>query len=368
MLCLIFNIAPYYRSAIYKAIDDSYECDWYFGENPTDIKVMDTKCLKSCHIVPYKKAFGKFYRLVGTTRRITDGRFTEYIIVGELYNLSVWFILIRNRLFHHKRVFLWSHGYYGKENFMVRILKRIFFGMASGVLLYGNYAKNIMIKAGFNSNKLYVVHNSLDHNAQISLRNSLAHSDQFRQHFGNSNHTLIFIGRITKVKKIELLISAIAELRKRGREYNLVVVGDGDDRSKVETIVEDLGLTKQVWFYGSCYDERINAQLIYDADLCVSPGNVGLTAIHAMTFGTPVISHDEFKYQMPEFEAIKPGKTGDFFKCANIVSLSNCIENWFSRSINREEVRTACYSEIDNFWTPDFQLSVIKKALESLRH
>lgn len=40
---------------------------------------------------------------------------------------------------------------------------------------------------------------------------------------------------------------------------------------------------KNVWFYGSCYDEQTNAELIYNADMCVAPGNVGLTAIHAMT-------------------------------------------------------------------------------------
>lgn len=69
---------------------------------------------------------------------------------------------------------------------------------------------------------------------------------------------------------------------------------------------------KNVWFYGSCYDEQTNAELIYNADMCVAPGNVGLTAIHAMTFGCPVITHSDFKWQMPEFEAIHPGKTGDF--------------------------------------------------------
>ena len=39
--------------------------------------------------------------------------------------------------------------------------------------------------------------------------------------------------------------------------------------------------------------------------MCVSPGNVGLTAIHSLTYGTPVLTHDNFNFQMPEAEAIE---------------------------------------------------------------
>lgn len=58
----------------------------------------------------------------------------------------------------------------------------------------------------------------------------------------------------------------------------------------------------------------VNAELIYNADLCVAPGNIGLTAMHAMMFGCPCISHNDFSWQMPEFEAIVPYKTGNFLK------------------------------------------------------
>ena len=37
-LCLIYNTAPRYREAIYQAIDNEYDSDWYFGKTKTDIK------------------------------------------------------------------------------------------------------------------------------------------------------------------------------------------------------------------------------------------------------------------------------------------------------------------------------------------
>ena len=62
--------------------------------------------------------------------------------------------------------------------------------------------------------------------------------------------------------------------------------------------------------YGETFDEAEISKLLNHADLCVSPGNVGLTAMHALAYGVPVATHNDFKNQMPEFEAITPGKTG----------------------------------------------------------
>lgn len=36
-LCVILNIAPHYRKAIYKAIDEAFDCDWYVGDRVDDI-------------------------------------------------------------------------------------------------------------------------------------------------------------------------------------------------------------------------------------------------------------------------------------------------------------------------------------------
>ena len=106
-------------------------------------------------------------------------------------------------------------------------------------------------------------------------------------------------------------------------------------------------------------------QLIYNADLCVAPGNIGLTAMHVLMFGCPAISHNNFKRQMPEFESIIPGQTGDFFEYDNVDDLARSISRWFAlKSGCREEVRRTCYKEIDDYWNPHYQLNLIKKVFE----
>ena len=162
-----------------------------------------------------------------------------------------------------------------------------------------------------------------------------------------------------------MIADAVAELKNIGEEYNLVFVGDGSEKAPLMTKVGALGLQKQVWFYGACYDEKQNAELIYNADLCVAPGNIGLTAMHSLVFGTPAISHNDFKWQMPEFEAIKVGQTGDFFERNNVQSLADSISKWFAeKKDKREEVRQACYKEIDTNWNPYYQINLIKKVIK----
>ena len=88
--------------------------------------------------------------------------------------------------------------------------------------------------------------------------------------------------------------------------------------------------------------------------------------MHAMAYGCPCISHNDFKWQMPEFEAIVEGKTGTFFEKNNVKALAESIYNWLKeKSSYREDVRKACFDEIDNNWNPHKQLEIIQKIINN---
>ena len=362
----IYNNAPLYREGIFTLIDKELDCDWFFGEAIGDIKQMDTSKLRGK--VTFSKTInlfgGKAYWQKGAVSQLFKKEYTHYVLLGEERSLSTWMFLMLSVFFPKKKIYFWSHGAYGKESKLKVLIERIFWSFIDGAVLYGNYAKGVMTKAGFNTKNYHVIHNSLNYDRQIEFRNSGLLSNIFKQHFGNDNPVIIFIGRLTKVKQLDMLVEAISSLKNKGEDYNLVFVGDGVEGENLKKQVQKLDISKQVWFYGACYDERTNAELIFNADLCVAPGNVGLTAMHTMVFGTPVISHNNFPWQMPEFEAIQSGKTGDFFEYQNQQSLVDTISKWFaSKKDCRDEVRQACYHEIDTQWNPEFQIEVYKKML-----
>lgn len=363
-LTLIYNTAPRYREAIFRSIDEEYDCEWYFGETKTDIKEMDLSLLKSTHYYKYYGNPTKFYWKSDILSLLFNRKNKVFLTLAESRSMTDYLFLGLSRLLG-KKTYVWTHGWYGKESKLEAILKKWQFRHSEGLFVYSNYARELMIKEGIPAEKIITIHNSLHYDEQKALRESIQPSDIYKSHFGNDNPVLVFIGRLTKVKKLDQLVDALQILKQKGENYNIVFVGNGTERERLEHKVERLGLKEQVWFYGACYDEKTNAELLYNADLCVAPGNIGLTAMHSLVFGCPCVSHNCFKWQMPEFEAIHEGETGSFFEMDNVESLADCICRWFAEKANqREEVRKACFNEIDTQWNPYFQMEVIRKNLK----
>ena len=87
--------------------------------------------------------------------------------------------------------------------------------------------------------------------------------------------------------------------------------------------------------------------------------------MHTLVFGCPVITHNSFEWQMPEYEAIIPDKTGDFFTMNDTDSLADCISRWFeTHKDKRDEVRESCFGIIDKEWNPHFQMNVLHQNLK----
>lgn len=366
-LCFINGKAPKYREAIFKEIESKYDCDWYFGFPKTDIKGLDLSLFKCASKFEYFNLFKNYslYWKKNTVSILFKKKYQVFIISVESRALSDYvFLFLKYVFFPHKKIYAWTHGWYGKETKFEARLKMWQFRHLDGIFCYGNYARDLLIKQGIPSDKVYTIHNSLDYKKQLSIRKNLSKTDIYASHFGNTAPVIIFIGRLTKIKQLDMLVSAIKSLKDKGEFYNLVFVGDGEERDNLEKCALKYGIDNQVWFYGACYEEIENAELIYNSDLCVAPGNIGLTAMHTMVYGTPVVSHNNYCLQMPEFEAIRPGETGDFFEYKNLQSLVETISRWFeTHKMDRDIVRKACYKEIDNFWTPTFQMKVLSQHL-----
>ena len=368
-ISFILNYAPHYREKVYELIDKSFDCRFYFGDSVEgNIKKLDYDIFsKPAKELAVKRIKGSWCYYKNALSVLRDGADT-YVLTGDMRNLSNWLVLLLLKLFYpRKRSAIWTHGVYGKESKLQLFIKKVFYSLTDAVFCYGDRSKSLMIEAGIKADKIFPIHNSLDYENQVTLRSIAEDRDFYRQHFGNNNPTLIFTGRLTKVKRLDMILDAMDLLRAKGEFYNLVIVGDGEQKSDLVAKVAKLGLSDRVWFYGACYDEGILSKLIYNADLCVSPGNVGLTGIHSMTYGTPVVTHGRFELQMPEFEAIKVGKTGMFFDFGDVKSLSKTISDWFhTQQDKREQVRAQCCQEIDDNWTPTFQLDVLKTTIAKL--
>lgn len=364
-LCCIFNYPPAYRTSIYKKIDETFDTQFIWSEEvidgiPSDIKKLDYSIVKRKPIINKNKMlFGKYLWVTGLLT-LPFKKYDTFIVTETAYNSGFPFALLCRLL--GKRMYGWGHGQKKLTKRFAPFIK-FKFKLLTGFFCYGEKGKQRLVELGVSADKIHVIYNSLGGHVDTEER-KLCQSDILKEHFCNDYPTLLFVGRLTKVKQLDWLIKAIQAHDKQGLKYNLLIIGEGEESDSLRRMASESGVRERIWFYGECYDDRKLNTLIYNVDLCVSPGNVGLTALHAMMYGTPVLSHDDFETQMPEYETIIPGETGMLYRHGSFEDFCSKIKEWLSSPIDRERVRNNCYSMINGHWNSEFQIQVFKSVLK----
>lgn len=111
---------------------------------------------------------------------------------------------------------------------------------------------------------------------------------------GGGGGGVVTVGRLTKQKRIDLILEALARLRAEGRTppLPLTVVGDGPERGALERRARELGLESHARFTGAVPPERI-PEVLGDADVFAFPAvgeGFGLAAAEALMLGIPVVA------------------------------------------------------------------------------
>jgi glycosyltransferase involved in cell wall biosynthesis len=375
-ILFITNFFPLYRKNIWEKLLSNKKSNVIFYFDPIQNEGIQVEELFFSESNSKENNFKKvknfyfFGRVIWQSKIIKEcllSSFNQAIFLGDMNILSTWIGLIICRL-RNKKTILWTHGFYGNEKFFKRYLRVVFYSIGNKYLLYEQRGKKLMINAGFDSSKIFVVYNSLDYelqkkyfkkNQEYNLRREL-------NFFKNPNlKTILFLGRLTSVKKVDLLIKSVNKLNSKRVNFNLLIIGEGPQKKLLKKISKK-GLEKGwIYFYGKTYNESELSKLIFSSDLMVSPGNTGLNAVHALSYGTPVGTHNNFNNQMPEAAIIEDKMTGFFFNENDSDDLSFKIELWFSKfsiNLNRAERRRA----IDEKYNSKYQIKEIQKALNKI--
>lgn len=374
-IAIIYHYVAHYRKGIFQKLskNDEFEFTIISGkEVDIQITILDEAYARlpvpdggiRWQFVRNKWIFGKFLWQKNLFSTIRENHFDAVIFIGNAYFVSNWYAALLCNLSGIK-VLMWGHGFLRTERGLKGRLRAAFYRLAEGHFIYSARSIELMRKHGLGNKKLYQINNSLDYDSHLKLRQRVAHIESPYAGF-DGYLKLIFVGRLIPQKELDLLLRAQDLLVKKGSKLKLYIIGDGTDRKKLESLSAELGLTDHVEFIGACFDESTLAKYIYFADICVSPGEVGLTAIHSMTFGTPVISHNNFHHQGPEYESIVEGETGDFFEQGSYKSLAKSIEKFIPLLDDRGGVREACFKMIDEYFTPDYQNRMFSRGLREV--
>jgi glycosyltransferase involved in cell wall biosynthesis len=132
---------------------------------------------------------------------------------------------------------------------------------------------------------------------------------------------ITYIGRLVKVKGVDLLIQAVAKNAEE-RSVVLDVVGDGEERMNLEKLAEKLGLAEKVQFHGRQSDVT---KFLKKSDIFVYPSVwqevFGISIVEAMAHGLPCIANNVGG--IPEI--IEDGKNGFLTKEPTASGLAEAI-------------------------------------------
>lgn len=367
IVAVVFGILPHYRIPVSELMDLSSDIEYtFFSSNEDDfgIKHGDTSRLRSFVQARYYRLGNFIFQPAGIQLAFSK-RFDAIVYLGDPHYLSTWIGVPIARLLG-RRVLFWTHGWRrSKARPLGRQFRNIFYRMANSLLVYSERGRRLGIGFGYPADRIDVVYNSLDADRAAAVFAAIEAEparDRPQALFTEQDRPLLICtARLTEACRFDLLVDAAARLAEAGAPVNVLLVGDGPERERLRTRAKAQGV--ETHFFGACYDEEVLGRMLYHADLTVSPGKVGLTALHSLTYGTPVITHDNLDEQMPEVEVVTEGRTGALFRQDDVQDLTDTIASWLAAGHDRAAIRQSCRDVIRMKWNPATQAEIIRQAL-----
>lgn len=146
--------------------------------------------------------------------------------------------------------------------------------------------------------------------------------------------TVLYLGRLKKYKRIDLIIRAVGLLRDRGIVANLIIAGKGDAEPELRALVQELQLNEQVRFPGFVSDEekRTLFRRVWVHALTSPKEGWGITNLEAAACATPTVASDSPGLR----DSVRDGETGFLVPHGDVVQLANRL----GQLIQDERLRT----------------------------
>lgn len=370
-VAVIYHYFAHYREPIFRELvnNSRHHYEFLAGNNNFNSGIKLIKELPDNRLKVIKGILlGPFLFQFGAVKAALGSRYDTLILLGNSKWPTMWLAAILGKL-RGKHIIFWSHGWLTKESGFKGWFRNTFYKRGHALMVYGHRAKCVGIESGFNPNFIHVIYNSLDCDKQDQARAQIKPEDrvQTRQRlFGDdaSNPILVNVTRLHHYKKMDMLIRAAHKLNEQGSPTNVLIIGEGPHKPELEALAQELNVNAV--FTGALYDELEIGQMLNASDLAVMPGPVGLLVMHALAYGVPVISNNDFDTQMPEFEAINAGVSGDFFDSDNLDSLVDTIKRSLDCQPPFEQRCKQTRETIERFYNPISERKLIDRAVDGL--
>jgi glycosyltransferase involved in cell wall biosynthesis len=257
-------------------------------------------------------------------RRLRVGRFSavwqpalrdiwasDLVVIGQENKLLINYVVQSIRRPCRPKVALWGHG----RNFQMDLgtglperWKRIWATRADWWFAYTEATRKIVEGYGFPSARITVFHNAIDTSEIRRLAREIDDSrlDALRRRLGIETDKIgVYVGGIYDHKRIDFLLEAAREIRRRIPGFVLIIVGSGVDRSRVERAASQYSWIR---YLGPLFGFQ-KVEILRLGRVFMMPGLVGLAILDCAAVGLPIVT-TAYPYHSPEIAYLEPGRNG----------------------------------------------------------
>jgi len=241
-------------------------------------------------------------------RKSLKSHFKNYdwvLIPAEKKNLPLFlYAMFLCRKYKDTKLFSYNHQFTkpktGKVKRVDLLITKFFYKNLDRVIFYteDTYNKALQSKL-LNREKAYWANNTID----------TLEVDKFYDFTlpPKAPITIVFIGRLIGIKRVEDLIIFFKELSKKYEsKFVLEIIGDGPQNQIVEEAQE---AHNNIIWHGTLVDEEKIAPIMSRASLIFVPGLAGLSINHAFAYGRPYATFSADRHG-PEISYLKNGENG----------------------------------------------------------
>lgn len=146
-----------------------------------------------------------------------------------------------------------------------------------------------------------------------------------KYHIDKSAKIALYVGRVDPEKSVGTVIKAFNEARLKVPHAELVIVGDGVDRPRLEALAKTLGIADKVHFLGRVLPPELY-ELYKLGDVFVTASEIetqGIVLIEAAATGLPLIAVDSGAVS----EVCITGKNGYLCKPGDVAEIKDALES-----------------------------------------
>ena len=219
---------------------------------------------------------------------------------------------------------------------------KIPFSVINNIIVVSSEIKNQLVSKGVSAEKIHVISSGVNIK-EYGDNNRISVFDQKK---------ILFMGRLRKMKGVNVLIESMAIVLKKFPNLNLILMGEGPERENLERLVTNLGIKSNVIFTGYLYDES-KIQMMKSSTIFVMPSidseqegeGRPKAIIEAMAMGLPIIASDVGGIS----EFIRHMGNGLLIKSNDPISLSDAIVQLMGDSSLRTSLGQTALKDVSQF-------------------